>query len=306
MEQLIAALDLGTSKMIAMVARKQYGGGLSILHTEKEKPENNNIKRGYIHNINVTSAKISGLIRKLNFKLKENSLEKIYVGIGGQSLRTEQFCVKKPVEGGVVTKEIIDGLKAEADFYVPEFAKTLKVLEPEYYLDGALETHPEGINASEIEVRFLLIVGMSTLQKLVEKVILDSKINAADFFISPLATAEAVLTKEEKELGCALVEWGAGITYVSVYKGGALKYLITIPIGGSAISKDIRSLNVSEEEAEKLKSEYGSAILNPNENRTIKIAENTDSPREVKIANLNEIIEARADEIIANIIAQIG
>ena len=220
MEPIVAAIDLGTSKMIAMVARKQLNGGLSILYTEKEKSDNS-IKRGYVFNVEMTKTKVSGLIRKLNAHLKiplKDSLKKIYVGIGGQSLRTELYSVKKTVEGGVVTQDILNSLKGEVVAYKPEFFTILDILEPEYYLDGLPEARPKGATAYEIEARFLLIVGNFSLKLNQEKVF--KNLITPHFIISPLATAEAVLKKNEKELGCVLVEMVAGITYVSVYKNG--------------------------------------------------------------------------------------
>jgi cell division protein FtsA len=307
MEPIVAAIDLGTSKMIAIVARKQGDGDLSILCKEEFKSANS-IRRGCIFNLDVTTTKVSGLIGRVNHLLKSQSngaLEKIYVGIGGQSLRTESYNVKKVVDNGIVTKEILDSLDKEADSYKPEFAETLTILKPEYYLDNSPEPNPKGATASMIEARFMLIVGNPSLKLNPERVFKGLKDPVKpNFIISPLATAEAVLKKNEKEVGCVLVELGAGITYVSVYKNGLLRYLATIPLGGSVIDKDIRSLNVSKDETENLKIKYGSVVLSPDNTEKVKVGENTDF-REVSVKDLNMIIEARMYEIIANVIAQI-
>jgi len=278
----IAALDLGTSQIKAMVARKTEDGMLSILASEQIDSENC-IRRGYVFNMEETTNKVSQLIARLNKKL-DSPVEKIYVGVGGQSIHTEPHSITKEVPGGVVTQDLLDAITEEArDFELDSF-ETLDVVSPEYYLDGQLESNPKGATCSMIEARFNLIVGRSTLKGKLIPVIRKARQEVAKFLISPLATAEAVLTEREKELGCALVEFGAGVTSVFVYKGGLLRYLATIPLGGDVITKDIRSLDILKSEAEAVKIHFSET----EENERIK-----------------EAIEARRDEILKNVIRQI-
>ena len=303
MGQIIAALDIGTSKSIALVVQKDFWGKLSVLQTET-LPSKGAIRRGRIFNSDDTADIISKLIRKLNNN-PDFPIEKIYVGIGGQSLHTQLFIVKRIVENGTVSKQLIESMEQEANSYKPELEENLGVFSCEFYVDRQLVANPKGTMASVIEARFQLVVGNPCLKHNIEKMFDGKEISVAGYFISPLATAEAVLTPEEKELGCALVEWGEGVTYVSVYKNKALKYLATIPLGGLAITLDIRSLNVEENEAEALKIKYGSAMSNPDDNDEAPVNEDQISPRKIKIKDLNWIIEARVDEIVKNIWRQI-
>jgi cell division protein FtsA len=311
MGQIIAALDLGTSKTIAFVAQKDFSGKLSILHSETTASKEA-IRRGLVYNTREAFEIVSKLIRRLNVHLP-SPIEKIYVGIGGQSLHTEMYSIKKNVENGTVSQHLLDSLKDEALGYEPEFAENLGVCSWEYYVDGRLESNPRGAVASAIEARFQIVVGNPILKRTLNAAItqnpesnaLRKDISIADYFIVPLATAKAVLTQREKELGCALVEFGAGVTYVSVYKNGSLKYLITLPLGGLVITKDIRSLNVSEEEAEELKTKYGSAISRLSDSGTVPVKGVETSLREVELRDLNWIIEARIDEILKNVLHQI-
>jgi cell division protein FtsA len=281
----VVALDLGTSKIAGMVARKNEEGTLSILASEQILSDKC-IRRGYIFNMEETTNKVSLLIARLNRKL-DSPIEKIYIGVGGQSIRTEPFSIKKEVPKGVVTQDLLDAITEEAQDFELDSLETLAVVSPEYYLDGQLESNPKGAICSVIDARFNLIVGRSTLKEKLIPAIRRSKQEVAKFLISPLATAEAVLTEKEKELGCALVEFGAGVTYVSVYKGGLLRYLVTIPLGGAVITKDIRSIDILD--AEEFKIKHGSALSEPNEENQV-----------------NVVIEARADEIIENVVRQIG
>lgn len=280
----VAALDLGTSKIVGMVARKNEEGTLTILASE-QIPSDKCIRRGIIFNVEETTNNVFLLITKLNQKL-ESPIEKIYVGVGGQSVHTESHSIKKDVPEGIVTQDLLDSITEEAkDFEIDSF-EILDAVSPEYYLDGQLVSNPKGATCSVIEVHFKLVVGRSTLKERLISTIRKAKQENAGFFISPLASAQAVLTDKEKDLGCALVEFGAGITYISVYKEGLLRYLVTIPLGGEVITKDIRSLDILD--AEEFKIKNGSTL-----------SESTDDNQ------INEVIEARMDEILENVIRQI-
>ena len=303
MEQIVVALDLGSSKLKACVSHKNFDK-LSVLHTETLSPEET-IRRGRVFNLDGASDIISKLIQKLNNRLP-SPVEKMYVGIGGQSLHTKLFSVKRVIESGnAISQQLLESMKEEAIRYKPEWEENLGVFSDEYYLDGQLVSNPKGALASVIEAKFQLVVGNPSLKGNLKKVFDKKNMTVAGYFISPIATAEAVLTPREKELGCALVELGDEITYVSVYKNKALKYIIALPIGGLAITKDIRSLNVSEAEAEALKIKHGSAVLKSIDKREIPVNEEQSSSRRIELHSLNEIVEARVDEIIRNVWNQI-
>ncbi|GHT59652.1 cell division protein FtsA [Bacteroidia bacterium] len=309
MEQHIVAIDPGTSKMIAMIAKKEASGKISISRTEKMDSENA-IRRGCVYNVDAAAEKTANLISRLNRdyampKLRA-PIEKVYVSIGGQSMHTERYSIRKQIENGLmIDRPLLNKIEEEAKQYKPELYEVLEILPPEYYVDGQLNASPRGTTASSIEARYqLIVVSNPNLKNLIRRAI-PEKIEIVKYIVAPLATAAAVLEKKEKELGCALVEFGAGVTYVSIYKSGILRYLVTIPLGGLAITKDIRCLNVSEEEAENLKKNYGSAIADLEDVRKITIDEGLSTSREIEVRNLNAIIEARMDEILENVIHQI-
>jgi cell division protein FtsA len=298
----VAALDIGTSKIVAMAARKDEKGILTILASEKEETENC-IRRGYIYNADVTLTKISRIIKRLNDQLRSRSLqpvEKIYLGVGGQSIHIKWHCIEKEIKEKV-DQELLNSIDAEICQYKVEDAEILEILFPEFYVDGQLENNPQGTIGNLIKARYpLMINDLFLKRKLIS--VLEGKISIAGFFISSLATAEAVLTKEDKELGCALVELGAGLTTLSIYKGGKLKYLVTIPLGASIITKDIGSLDIPEKEAEELKIKYGSAIIEYDDDGKITAME---IAQREELKDFDDIVEARSDEIVANIKAQI-
>ena len=303
MGHIIAALDLGTSKSTVFIAKKSISSKLSVLFSETINSKKA-IRRGRVYNLDETCEVISQFVKILNSN-PSLQVEKIYMGIGGQSLHTQSFSSKRIIDNGIITYQILDSLKEEAQKYTPDLEENLGVFSCDFYADGQLVSNPRGITASVLEAQFQLIVGNPCLKLYLENVINKNNISVAGYIISPLATAEAVLTPEEKESGCALVEFGEGVTYVSLYKNKSLKYLTTIPLGGLTITKDIRSLNVSEDEAEALKIKYGSAISKSNESGFVPADEEQNSSRKIELRDLNWIIEARVNEIVKNVIKQI-
>ncbi len=303
-KEYIAALDLGTSKIIAAAGTKKTDKSISVIAFEREESESC-IRRGYVYNVEETSKKISAVIKKISAKLPV-SLEKIYVGIGGQSLHTEIYSAFRDVEGEV-TEELLQSMKKECEAYEPEFSEVFDIVSPEYFLDGKAEKKPMGVSCKKIEVRYQLVLGRPSSKLNLQKCITEkNKIEIAGYIVGPIAVGDVVLTNSEKDLGCALVELGAGVTYLSIYKNGLLKMLITIPLGGNIITKDICDLNILESEAENLKINYGSALTESEEKKiSIKLSQPDGIQKNIDKEELNNIIEARTTEIITNVINQI-
>jgi cell division protein FtsA len=301
MEQYVVALDLGTSKIIGMIARKNPDGILSIQYVEKTDSETS-IRRACVFNVDIVSKKVAELVRKLKSQSSGTlnaTIEKIYIGIGGQGLHSELFTVKRAVENGHIDRELLESMEEEVRQH-PDSSLIRTIFPPDYYVDGEIDLNPAGAAGSSIEAQYQLIVGrpLSNLKKAIEE---KANVEVAGFFVSPLASAEAVLTEKEKETGCALVEIGAGVTYVSIYKGGKLKHLVTVPLGSAAITKDICSLDILPKKAEEFKLQYGSALA---------VSEEDDDPEQkpedIEIKTLNKTIVARVEEILENAIEQIN
>ena len=284
----IAALDLGTSKMIAMVASKTNRHKI-LARAQIESGDS--IRRGLIYKTTEASAKIAELIRRLKWEMKQMhlpALMQVYVGIGGQGLHTKACSVEKDLNGNMVNDELLDELRDECQADSDRSFEVIDKVSPEYYLDGQLELQPQGIRCEKLDAHFQIIFGYySKFKTEVERALGKETVKVADTFVSPIAVAKEVLTERERERGCALIEFGAGLTYLSIYKSGLLRYLVVIPLGGNAITKDICSMDKTEAEAEKLKINEG-------------CVQSGDEANE-----LNAIIDARTDEIVTNIFRQI-
>ena len=233
--------------MVGMVGTKDATGALSIIAYEVENTSTG-IRRGYVYNVKDAATNIKRLILKLENKLDGAKISKVYVGIGGQSIRSLDHVVSRVLGAeGVVTEEIIDGLYAECKAFRPDMLAVLDVVAPAYMVDGKPEPNPVGVLCNRIEARYKLIVGRPAIRlNVVNSVEQVAKVDIAGIQIAPLALGDVLLSESDKDLGCALVNFGAGVTSVTTYKGGQLANLSVIPLGSNLITKDITTLRVVE------------------------------------------------------------
>ncbi len=303
----IAAIDLGTSHIVGMVGVRNKDGILSVIAHEREESANF-IRRGNIHNVGEAARQIARIIKKMENKLPGSRIGKVYVGVGGQSIRSIEHVVPKSLGAeGIVTQEILDELYKECKSYQPDMLDVLAIASPVYYLNGEKEANPIGISCNKIEARYKLIVARPVLRQNIKKSVADAKIELADIFVSPLALAEAVLKDAEKDLGCTLVNFGAGVTSVATYKYGELLNLCVIPLGGQLITKDVSTcLNIVESEAERIKKAYGNAMLDEEDTTTFQVnTADGNGFRIIESVELNKVVEARAQEILENVYARL-
>ena len=257
----IAAIDLGTSRMVGVVGTKNAAGALSIIACDTEG-SGDAIHRGCVYNIEETARRIRRLISKLENKLEGARIGKVYVGIDGQSLRSIEHNVSKLLGSeGVVTEEVLSSLRNECrKYHSDETVDVLAQESPIYFLDDKPVSNPLGLSGTRIEARYQLIVGRPSLRRNVAQSFERAKVGVAGYAIAPLALADILLSARDKEQGCALIDLGAGTTSLAVYKHGNLINLSVVPLGGDLITKDIESLSLSAQEAERVELTYGRAI----------------------------------------------
>lgn len=295
----IAAIELGSSKIIGVAGKKNSDGSIQVLAYASED-SSSFIRKGVIYNLDKTAQSLTSIINKLEGILS-NSIAKVYVGIGGQSLRTVRNVVSRALEEEtLISQELVDSI-CDENLEIPLVdMDILDVAPQEYKIGNNLQADPVGITGSHIEGRFLNIIARASLKKNLERCFEQARIEIADLFISPLVTADAVLTESEKRSGCALIDFGADTTTVSVYKNNILRFLSVVPLGGNSITRDITTLQMEEEEAEKLKVAYGRAILEEEDGEQPITCSLGDESRTIELSRLNNIVEARAEEIIIN------
>lgn len=303
----IAAIDLGTSHIVGMVGTKNASGALSILAYEVEKAEGS-IRRGCVYNGEEVAYHIGLLLRKLENKLDGAKIDKVYIGIGGQSLRSMDYTVNKVLgSGGEVTEAILQEMAKDCRMYRPAELDVFDIVSPAYYLDGRAENEPLGVNCSRIDAKYKLIVGRPVLRRSIENTVKERiKRKVPRVLVSPIALANLVLTDAERQQGGILIDFGAGVTSVSAYRKGRLQMLYVVPFGSHLITRDIASgLDVSESEAERLKRVHGMALPNKEIEQQPLDINRMDGVHTIKQTNLDEIVEARVREIIENVYARV-
>ena len=255
----IVAIELGSSKITGIAGRKNDDGSIHVLACVKEN-SSSFIRKGVIYNVDKTAQSLVSIKKKLENALK-SSIAKVYVGIGGQSLRTVKNTVVRHLdEETIITQELVDAINDE-NIQVPLIDLDILDVAPQEYKIGInLQADPVGVLSNHIEGRFLNIIARNSVKKNLQKCFEQAGIEVADYFISPLMLADAVLTDNEKRSGCALIDLGADTTTVSVYKNNLLRHLAVIPLGGNNITRDICSLKMEEEDAEILKVKHGDAL----------------------------------------------
>ena len=301
----IVAIELGSTEITGIAGKKNADGSIHLLAYASER-SSDCIKKGAIYNIDKTAQSLSSVIKQLESRLQA-SIKKVYVGVGGQSMRSIRNTITKHLnEEMKISQALIDSI-LESNKKITLVDQELLAVEPqEYKVGNNLLTEPVGIPADNIEGNFLNIVAKNTLKSNIEQCFKLAGCEIAGYLMSPLVTADVVLTTSEKRSGCALIDFGADTTTVTVYINNLLRHIAVIPLGSNNITKDICSQKIEEEDAEQLKIRYASAYTDTSED----LAE---TAQEYKIENkcsisahkLIEIVEARVNEILANVRNQI-
>ena len=301
--EFIVAIELGSSKIRGIAGRKNLDGSINILAVVTED-STQCIRKGVVYNIAKTGQCITNIINKRKAQLKRE-ITQVYVGVGGQSIRSvRNVIVKEYPEETMITSEIINELMdANRSMSYPE-QEILDAVVQEYKVDKQYQIDPVGIKALRLEGNFLNILWRKQFYDDLNTCFVKAGIAIAEFDLAPIALADSVLTDAEKRGGCVLVDLGADTTTVSVYYKNILRHLAVIPLGGNNITRDIASLQMEEGDAEKMKLQYASAYT---DNSAIdgSLSYPIDGDRNVESRKFIEIVEARLDEIIENVWYQV-
>ena len=298
MADFIVAIELGSSKMTGIAGRKNLDGSINVLAVVKED-STDCIRKGIVYNIDKTAQALMTIVKKLENNLK-TKITHVYVGVGGQSIRSVKSVNVKnlPVETTVSQDMINELMDANRNMSYPE-QEILDAATQEYKVDSQYQIDPVGIQCTRLEGNFLNILWRKTFYRNLNKYFDNAGIAIAEMYLAPLALAESVLTTAEKRSGCMLVDLGADTTTVSVYSKNILRHLAVIPLGSNNITKDIASLQMEDKDAENMKIKYGCAYTdNDDIDNTKKYP--IDNDRSVDSRKFIEIVEARMLEIIEN------
>lgn len=299
----IVAIELGSSKMTGIAGRKNLDGSIQVLACVKED-SSTFIRKGVVYNIDKTALCLTAIINKLEKQLK-STIKQVYVGVGGQSIRSIRNVIAKDMPGEDVVSQdmVVELMDANRSVVYPD-QEILDAAVQEYKVDSQYQLDPVGIQCAHIEGNFLNILQRKAFYKNLNKCFETAGINIAELYLAPLALADSVLTEAERRSGCALVDMGADTTTVSVYSKNILRHLAVIPLGSNNITKDIASLQMEESDAERMKLKYATAYTENNDiDNNMKYS--IDAERQVETRKFIEIVEGRLEEIIANVWCQV-
>ena len=299
----IVAIELGSSKMTGIAGKKNLDGSISVLAVVTEE-SSTFIRKGVVYNIDKTAQCIANIVKKLTTNLK-TEIRHVYVGVGGQSVRSvKNNIVKNLPEDTVVTQEMVNELMDGNRNMSYQDQEIIDAATQEYKVDNQYQMDPVGIQCTRLEGNFLNILWRRLFYRNLNKCFDQAGVAIADMYLAPLALADSILTDAEKRSGCVLVDLGADTTTVSVYFKNVLRHLAVIPLGGNNITKDIASLQMEENHAEDMKLKYASAFTdNSDIDSSLKLS--IDSDRSVESRKFVEIVEGRMQEIVENVWYQV-
>ena len=308
-ENIAVGLDIGTTKIVAMIGKKNEYGKLEILGVGKSKSLG--VARGVVNNITQTIQSIQQAI----FEAENNSgykIKDVVVGIAGQHIRSIQHSdyISRNNPEEVIGDCDIDLLISQVHkLAMLPGEEIIHVLPQEFKIDGQSDIkEPVGMYGGRLESSFHIVVGQASSIRNVGRCIQSSGIELSGLTLEPLASSDAVLSQEEKEAGVALIDIGGGTTDLAIFKDGIIRHTAVIPFGGNVITDDIKEgCSIVEKQAELLKVKFGSAW--PGENKDNEIVSipgiRGREPKEISLKNLSKIIHARVVEIIEQVFAEI-
>lgn len=307
--KIAVGLDIGTTKIVAMIGRKNEYGKLEVLGIGKAKSLG--VKRGVVNNITQTIQSIQQAVDEAE-SISGHKITDVVVGIAGQHIRSLHHSdyITRPQSEEVINENDIENLVNQVHKLVMlPGEEIIHVLPQEYKVDGQPEVkEPIGMYGGRVEANFHVVVGQTSSIRNVGRCIKSAGLNLSEITLEPLASASAVLSQEEKEAGVALIDIGGGTTDLAIFKDGIIRHTAVIPFGGNVITEDIKEgCSIIEKQAELLKTKFGSAW--PGENKETEIVSipglRGREPKEITLKNLSKIIHARVQEIIEHVYLEI-
>jgi len=299
----VVGLDIGTTKVVAIIGRKNQFGKVEILGYGKAV--NRGVRSGVVVNLAETVKAINEAVQKAEYNAKIK-IKKVIVGIAGQhirSIQTSEYIMRDNPEEMISQEEIDRLIEQVKKIQVQPGEEIIHALPQEFRVDdeGNLPEIPIGMAGTRLEANFHVVVGKVAAIKNLVRCVKMADLEVVEVTLEPLASAESVLVDEEKEGGIVLIDIGGGTTDIAIFKNNIIRHTAIIPYGGNIITKDLANgISVLERSAEAIKVKYGSAW--PAENSETEVVAIKGLPGrpavEISLKNIARIIKARVEEII--------
>ncbi len=298
-KELIVGLDIGTSKVVAIVGEVQDDGELEVIGFGSHPSRG--LKRGVVVNIEATVNSIQRAVEEAEL-MAGCEIQSVYTGIAGSHIRSLNshgiVAIRDREVGRSDVDRVIDAARAVA---IPADQRVIHVLPQEFIIDGQEGIRdPIGMSGVRLEARVHMVTGAASAAQNIVKCVQRCGLEVEDIVLEQLASSHAVLTDDEKELGAALVDIGGGTTDIAVFHDGAIKHTAVIPIAGDQVTNDIAiSLRTPTQYAEEIKIKYACALSQlANSDETIEVPSVGDRPpRRLARQTLGEVVEPRYEEL---------
>jgi cell division protein FtsA len=301
-EQYVAAIDIGTTKIVAIVGKKNENGKIEILGLSKALSKG--VKRGVVLNIEETVTAIQTTVDDVQ-KRSGILFSEVFVGIAGQhikSMKNRGYIMREAYDDEIKKEEVFKLIEDMHKIHIEIGEEIIHVIPQNFIVDNETGVKsPIGMCGRRLEANFHIVIGQVAAAKNIEKCIRKANLTVKDMILEPLASSDAVLTEDEKEAGVVLVDIGGGTTDVAVYYDNIIRHTAVIPFGGNVVTKDIKEgCAILQRHAEQLKIQYGSALgdIAP-EDKVVSIPGISGrEPKEISFKSLAYIIQSRMEEII--------
>lgn len=302
-------LDIGTTKIVAIIGKENEYGKIEVVGIGRSKSLG--VHRGVVNNITQTIQSIQQAVEQAETSCGLR-IGSVTVGIAGQHIRSLQHSdyITRANSEEVIGEDDLEKLINQVyKLVMLPGEEIIHVLPQEYKVDGQAEVkQPIGMYGGRLEANFHVVVGQISSIKNIGRCIKSAGLDLDNITLEPLASANAVLSQEEKEAGVALIDIGGGTTDLAIFKDGIIRHTAVIPFGGNVITEDIKEgCSIIEKQAELLKIKFGSAW--PGENKDNEIVSipglRGREPKEISLKNLSKIIHARVVEIIEQVYLEI-
>jgi cell division protein FtsA len=301
-EQYVAAIDIGTTKIVAIVGKKNENGKIEILGLSKAPSKG--VKRGVVLNIEETVSAIETTVEDVQ-RRSGIRFSEVFVGIAGQhikSMKNRGYITRDAYDDEIKKEEVFKLIEDMHKIHIDIGEEIIHVIPQNFIVDNETGVKsPIGMCGRRLEANFHIVIGQVAAAKNIEKCIRKANLLVKDMILEPLASSDAVLTEDEKEAGVVLVDIGGGTTDVAVYYDNIIRHTAVIPFGGNVVTKDIKEgCAILQRHAEQLKIQYGSALgdIAP-EDKVVSIPGISGrDPKEISFKSLAYIIQSRMEEII--------
>jgi cell division protein FtsA len=307
--EIIVGLDIGTTKVAAIVGKKNEYGKIEILGVSSAPSVG--VMRGSIANIDETVKAIKTVIDDVSQK-SNVEINEVHVGIAGQHIKSLQHSgsnMRTNKEDEIKQEEIDTLVESMYKLAMQPGEEIIHVIPQEYTIDEEPGIKkPIGMCGSFLQANFHIIVGHVSSAKNIHKCVNKAGLTVKELILEPLASAEAVLTDEEKEAGVVLVDMGGGTTDIAIFQDNIIRHTAVIPFGGNVITEDIKEgCTIIKRQAEALKLKFGSALASENSDDEIVSIPGLRGrhAKEISLKNLASIIQARVEEITERVYYEI-